>query len=110
VGDNLIRVTWQDSHDTSTVWAQAIGMKMVKQDAIPWVLLDVKHTGVQAREFGVGKLTETTFIQRVNTEKGLPPSEGCTSPAQLGNKAFVQYTADYIFFKKTSGDANVDNE
>ena len=85
-------------------------MKMVKQDAIPWVLLDVKHTGVQAGEFGVGKLTQTTFIQRVNTEKGLPPSEGCTSPAQLGNKAFVQYTADYIFFKKTSGDANVDNE
>jgi len=108
IGDHLIRATWEDSHDTSTVWAKVAGMATVAKDAIAWVLLNVKDTGAQGGTMGVGKLAETTFIQRVNTEKGLPPSEGCNSPAQIGNKAFVPYKADYIFYKKASANSGDD--
>jgi hypothetical protein len=45
-------------------------------------------------------LTATTFIQRLNTSGGLAPSMGCTSTADLGNQAFVPYSADYFSFKK----------
>jgi hypothetical protein len=36
----------------------------------------------------------------VNTDGGAAPSTGCDRPTVLGRKAFVPYTADYIFYKK----------
>jgi len=48
-------------------------------------------------------MNKTTFIQRVNTIGGLAPSEGCLSPLGLGHQAFVHYTADYFFYKKSKG-------
>jgi Protein of unknown function (DUF3455) len=40
------------------------------------------------------------FIQRVNTEGGLAPATGCDSPTDIGNKRFVPYKADYVFYKQ----------
>jgi len=37
--------------------------------------------------------------QRVNTTGGVAPSTGCESQADVGHRAFVPYTADYVFFK-----------
>jgi hypothetical protein len=98
-----IRVTWEDSRDTSTIWAKlhTNGSAMVDPDAIPWLLLDV--VGAQDGPTGGDTLTETTFVQRLNTSGGRAPSTGCTSTADLGNQAFVPYTADYFFFKKDHG-------
>jgi uncharacterized protein DUF3455 len=95
-----IRVTWEDSRDTSTIWAKlhTNGLAMVNGDAIPWLLLDV--VGAEDGPTGGDTLTATTFVQRLNTSGGLPPSTGCTSTADLGNQAFVHYTADYFFYKK----------
>jgi hypothetical protein len=45
-------------------------------------------------------LTKTTFIQRLNTSGGLAPTTGCTSSTDLGNEAFVHYTANYFFYQK----------
>src|SRR6266403_1197476 len=47
---------------------------------------------------GGNTLTKTTFIQRVNTSKGVAPSTGCASFSDVGNQAFAPYTADYIFY------------
>lgn len=44
--------------------------------AIPWLLLEV--VGEQDGPTGGHKLTETTFIQRLNTSGGVAPSTGCT--------------------------------
>jgi len=97
----IVRATWQDSRDTSTVWARAIASsldpKFVAPGAIPWVLLQV--AGAQAGPTGGNTLSETTFIQRVNTTGGAAPSTGCDLPTAIGNKAFVPYTADYVFYK-----------
>jgi hypothetical protein len=100
VADGAIRATWQH-RDTSTVWAklhQPNGAVTVDSDAIAWLLLDV--VGAQNGPTGGDKLTGTTFIQRLNTTGGLAPKTGCSSLTDVGNQAFVPYTADYFFYKK----------
>jgi hypothetical protein len=95
--DSAIRPTWQHSRDGSTVWAKLHpnGTVLVK-GTIPWLLLD--KVGVEPGLAGGDILTKTTQIQRLNTTGGVAPPEGCTSPSNLGNTAFVDYTADYFFY------------
>ncbi|HKE56484.1 MAG TPA: DUF3455 domain-containing protein [Pyrinomonadaceae bacterium] len=96
----VVRATWQHSRDTSSVWGKVIGSsldpKFVMPGAIPWLLVEV--VGAQAGPTGGAKLTRTTFIQRLNTVGGAAPSTGCSGPADIGNKQFVPYTADYFFY------------
>ena len=104
VADGAIRATWQH-RDTSTVWAklhQPNGAVTVDPKAIAWLLLDV--VGAQNGPAGGDKLSGTTFIQRLNTTGGLAPSTGCSSLTDVGNQAFVDYTADYFFYKKAGRD------
>jgi hypothetical protein len=95
--DGTIRATWQDSRDSSIVWGgKAISAPV--PDAIPWLLLPM--AGTQEGPTGGDTLTATSFIQRVNTAGGLPPSDGCSELANVGAKAFRPYTADYFFYTK----------
>ena len=105
VAERMIRVTWQDSQDSSRVFARATQSAtfatdptFVAKDAVAWLLLERK--GTQEGPDGGDRLTKTTFIQRLNTSGGLAPTTGCTSSADLGNEAFVRYTADYFFYQK----------
>jgi hypothetical protein len=98
-----IRATWQDSHDTSTVWAlatqaatNATDPTFVQPGAVAWLKLQV--VGSQTGPIGSNELTPTTFIQRVNTAGGLAPSTGCASAEDVGHEEFVPYTADYFFY------------
>jgi len=101
-----IRATWQ-YRDTSRVWAKVHandpitgkkGAVTVDQTAIAWLMLD--GVGSLNGPTGGDKLTGTTFVQRLNTTGGLAPSTGCSSLTDVGNTAFVPYTADYFFYKK----------
>ena len=98
VAHGTIRATWQHSRDASTVWARLHpkGSAVVSRNAIAWLLLDV--AGAEDGPTGGDILTKTTFIQRVNTVGGLAPSAGCSLSTDVGNQAFVPYTADYIFY------------
>ena len=98
-----IRATWQHSKDTSTVWGgnaiPSTDPNFVATDAIAWLLLPA--AGVKnGPKPGDNTLSVTTFIQRVHTSRGLAPSEGCANMNDVGNKAFVPYTADYFFYRK----------
>jgi len=102
VAGGAIRATWQYK-DTSTIWAKvhsnpdgSNASAIVDPKSVAWLLLDV--VGAENGPTGGDKLTKTTFVQRVNTVGGNPPSAGCASPADVGNQAFVDYTADYFFF------------
>jgi hypothetical protein len=110
VEGGTIRATWQHSRDASTVWAKvnqnpdgssgtSSDPAFVKKDAIAWVLLKV--VGAEEGPTGGDTLTRTTFIQRLNTSGGLAPSAGCSSVTNVGNQAFVPYTADYFFYTDT---------
>ncbi len=109
--DGAIRATWQDSRDTSTVWAKvrpadpnipgdlgdaSTDPRFVAKGAVAWLKLTV--TGAENGRSGGDTLTKTTFIQRLNTSGGVAPPTGCSSPSDLGNQAFEDYTADYFFF------------
>ena len=98
-----IRATWQHSKDTSIVWGgnatPSTDPLFVAKDAIAWLLLPT--AGVKnGPKPGDNTLSVTTFIQRVHTSGGLAPSEGCDNSNDVGNKAFVPYTADYFFYRK----------
>jgi Protein of unknown function (DUF3455) len=91
------RATWQDSGDTSTVWAAAIA-NSVAPGAIPWLLLRV--VGSEEGSGLGGTLTATTtYIQRVNTAGGIAPATGCKSAKDTGKKALVPYSTDYVFYR-----------
>jgi hypothetical protein len=94
----VVRATWQDSVDTSMVWARAVASAMVDPNAIPWVKL--AKVGARVGPTGGRTLSDTTFVQRVNTHGGLAPSTGCDALPDAGKKAFIPYTADYFFYKK----------
>jgi len=97
---DTIRATWQDSRDTSAVWAQATHSSsdpnFVAPGAIAWVLL--QRVGSQDGPDGGDTLTGTTFVQRLSTSGGVAPATGCTTSNDVGRQAFVPYTADYFFY------------
>jgi len=110
VADGPIRATWQ-AKDTSTIWGKvrpadpnipgdlgdsSTDPAFVKKGAVAWV--KVTATGTEDGPTGGDTLTKTTFVQRLNTRGGVAPSEGCSSPADLGHQAFMPYTADYFFY------------
>jgi hypothetical protein len=105
--EGTIRATWQ-YRDTSKVWAKVHateqngkkGAVTVDETAVAWLLLD--GVGSQNGPTGGDKLTGTTFVQRLNTTGGVAPKTGCSSLADVGNTAFVPYTADYFFYTKAS--------
>jgi hypothetical protein len=91
------RPTWQSSIDTSTVWGKAKASSddpnYVAAGAIPWLLVEI--TGSQRGPMSGSLLSQTTFIQRVNTSGGVMPKTACN----VGSIALVPYTTDYYFFK-----------
>jgi Protein of unknown function (DUF3455) len=100
------RPAWQHSRDTSTVWANntvppaqsSSNPAFVAAGAIPWLLLPV--AGSEPGSTSSDTLTETTFIQRLNTSGGLAPTAStCATAPDSGKKAFVPYAADYFFYK-----------
>ena len=87
---------------TNPVWelndgssAEAVAIANVpKAGTIAWLLLRVVDTTVGSDG---ERLTQTTFIQRLNTSGGAAPATPCTA----GATAAVPYTADYFFWRAT---------
>lgn len=98
--DGTARATWQSSFDSSVVWGKAIAdstdSQYVAPGSIPWLLVQVvgSQNGVPAGS----ALSRTTFIQRVNTSRGIAPETGCDA-ASYGKVALMPYTTDYIFYQ-----------
>jgi hypothetical protein len=88
--------TWQHQ-DGSSVVGQLVKPVTVDAKSIPWLLLSAKST--TAGKFG-NRLTQTTFIQRINTRGGLAPAASTCTAAKAGVQREVLYTADYVFWRK----------
>ena len=98
--------TWQNSFDSSVVWASAVQAIAAGSDpscpntgAIACLLL--VSIGSQAGPTGDKLLTKTTFIQRLNTKGGSAPADdaGCSATTDVGHQLLVPYSADYYFFR-----------
>lgn len=97
--------TWQSSVDSSMVWAQKTGSIDAGTDpscpnsgAIACLLL--QSIGSQTGPAGGKVMTQTTYVQRLNTAGGSAPETGCSVAGDVGKQTLVPYTADYYFFRK----------
>jgi hypothetical protein len=99
--------TWQSSFDTSKVWAAVLHNNVVvagtepacpNTGSIPCLLLE--SIGSEHGPTGGTTLSKTTFVQRLNTNGGSTPTDGCVTSDDVGRQKLVPYTADYFFFRK----------
>jgi hypothetical protein len=100
--------TWQSSIDTSRVWAAVLNGNVIpagrgepscpNAGSIPCLLLQT--VGAKEGPTGGTLLSQTTFIQRLNTNGGSAPVDGCFTSADVGKQALVPYTADYFFYRQ----------
>jgi hypothetical protein len=96
--------TWRSSLDGSVVWAKALTPPVASGSdascpntgAIPCLLLQI--IGSKPGPSGGRGLSQTTFIQRLNTNGGSAPATGCSASTDVGKQALVPYTADYYFY------------
>jgi hypothetical protein len=79
--------TWQ-SNSGSTVVGTVLNRCTPDAASIAWLSLSAVHSGN-------GIFADVTFIQRLNTVGGNPPS----TAGVLGQEARVPYTADYLFYR-----------
>jgi hypothetical protein len=92
-GNHTAVLEWKYK-DGSHIKGQLINKADVTPDtSIAWLLL----AAIEPK--GKGLLTNTHFIQRVNTQGGLPPEVVCDNN-HLGEEKPVSYTADYIFYAR----------
>ena len=101
VEDGVLRATWQDSRDTSRVWAMAVASSTdpayVAGGSVAWLLLRV--VGAELGPNGGAALFDAKYVHRVNTSGGIAPASGCDHKKDLGKRQFVPYTTDYIFYR-----------
>jgi hypothetical protein len=96
--------TWQSSFDSSKVWAQTVHAipagtsptSCPNSGSIACLLL--QSIGGQDGPTGGKTLSQVSFIQRLNTNGGSAPADGCLVAADVGKQTLVPYTADYVFF------------
>jgi hypothetical protein len=96
--------TWQSSLDSSVIWGNKLSSinggtdpSCPNSTAIPCLLLQV--IGSQnGPSYPFGILTNTTYVQRLNTSGGSAPSSGCAVSTDVGGQVLVPYTADYYFY------------
>jgi Protein of unknown function (DUF3455) len=86
--------TWESNSGSIVVAARVAGTGCSPDpNAIAWLLLKKVSTD------GPGIFSNVTFIQRVNTTGGLPPTNAGSTVGQL---AEVPYTAEYYFYRASN--------
>ena len=98
IGIHYVGPKWE-SKSGSKVEAQRVQGTGCTPDstAIAWLLLK------QVRTEGNGIFSAVTFIQRVNTTGGLPPSTPGTVDGETSESA---YTAEYYFYRAENPNSN----
>jgi Protein of unknown function (DUF3455) len=115
--DNLMQFTWVlarpradlfneqgakiGKHYGGPTWESTDGSKVTgklleragspRPGAVPWLLLQA------ATHSGTGVFANITYVQRVDTEGGAPPADGCDA-SHAGAEHPVAYQASYYFY------------
>jgi hypothetical protein len=95
-GTHYVGPTWESTDGSKVVGAKVAGFT-ADPTAIPELLLQaVSHTGD-------GRMSDVTYIQRLDTVGGLAPTSGCDA-GHVGAEARVDYTATYFFYEVDEDD------
>jgi hypothetical protein len=89
-------------HGAGPSWSAKDGSKIIGKviastpsphsENIPWLQLSVQSEG------NSGLLSETKYIERIETKGGIPNSLDCT-PKNIGEMVEIPYTAVYLFYR-----------
>jgi len=93
VGNHTAGPLWEYKEGSRVVGRVVNKIDMAPGSAISWLLVEV------VSHKGDGLFSNVSFINRINTHGGLPPSSGCDAN-HLGGEKRVAYTADYVFYGK----------
>jgi hypothetical protein len=98
VGSHYVGPTWESKGGSKVEGRRVLGTGCQPDPtAVAWLLLSKYRTE------GNGIFSAVTFIQRVNTTGGLPPSEPGTVD---GETKEVAYTAEYYFYRAENPNSN----
>ena len=93
VGRHFAGPTWEWIDGSQVMGKVAAAIPSPEASSVPWLLLTARDHA------GEGELAHVTSVQRVHTNGGKAPAEGCDA-AHLGRETRVAYTADYFFYGK----------
>lgn len=91
VGKYYAGPTWESS-DGSKVTGKQLAVSPGPTGAIPLQLVQANPAT------GSGSMMGVTYIQRLNTQGGVAPSDACNG-SNVGAKQTVKYQADYVYYK-----------
>jgi hypothetical protein len=89
IGTHSVGPTWEANDGSVVLGASPVRCPLSPND-IPWLLLTANSLEYP------GLFSNITYIQRVNTEGGIAPSN---SGSFVGEIARVPYTAEYYFYR-----------
>jgi len=92
VGLHSVGPSWQHEDGSRVVGKTVVQLQKQPIVSIPWLLLTA------SQHQGRGVFDKITFIQRINTQGGLPPLTSCDAN-HLGSEKGVTYNADYVFYQ-----------
>ena len=91
IGKHYAGPTWEASDGSKVVGKKIAETPARRPGAVPWLLLEAKT------HEGTGTFARVTYIQRVDTEGGVPPTTGCDQ-TRVNTEARVDYRANYYFY------------
>lgn len=91
IGKHSAGPTWKLKDGSEVKGKAAAHIDSPDSDSIPWLRVEVvEHSGK-------GLLSDVNLIQRVRTQGGQPPADGCDA-AHPDAESRSRYTADYYFY------------
>ncbi len=93
VGNHTAGPLWEYKESSRVVGRVIKKIDRAPDKAISWLLVEV------VSHKGDGLFSNVSFVNRINTHGGLPPTSGCDAN-HLGGEKRVAYTADYVFYGK----------
>ncbi|WP_394754309.1 DUF3455 domain-containing protein [Crenothrix sp.] len=93
VGKHTKGPAWQYKDGSRVIGKISQKTDEARNKAMPWLLIEVVD------HQGNGLLSTVSFINRVNTQGGLEPTQQCDAN-HLGTEKPASYTADYIFYAR----------
>jgi hypothetical protein len=93
VGNHYSGPIWEYKEGSRVVGRVVNKINIAPDSSISWLLVEV------VGHKGDGLFSNIGYINRINTQGGIPPLLGCDSN-HLGGEKRVVYSADYIFYTK----------
>jgi hypothetical protein len=88
IGKHFAGPTWETRDGSKVVGKRVVSVDSPRAGDIPWLLL-------KSESASTGRMSEVSYVMRVDTFGGLAPAE---APAKERQEARVKYEATYLFF------------